>query len=196
MRTRTPLVTAAVIAVLALAGCGTAAATSHAARTSAPASTSAPAAPASPQFTDPNGETCPAADSLGYCGDDDPNPPLACSTVIDPTGWSNGPLTENRAVAIVSAVLVTDGVNLTTGNASNTDLRLLDGETTAMANFSGSQLATDASQFVSDEQSFNPGQTDFGPTDTSYATAMEGDILTLVKDCPGSAALRTQMTSS
>jgi len=52
MRTRTPLVTAAVIAALALAGCGTAASTStprpppsQAARTSAPPATAQPANP-------------------------------------------------------------------------------------------------------------------------------------------------------
>jgi len=98
MRYQTPLATAAVLAALALAGCGTAASTStprpppsQAASTSAPATS----APASPQFTDPNGETCPAADSLGYCGDDDPAPattaPAVTAAQADLTAWCAGP---------------------------------------------------------------------------------------------------------
>ncbi|MGH3229178.1 MAG: hypothetical protein ACRDOA_11465 [Streptosporangiaceae bacterium] len=122
-----------------------------------------------------------------------PDYSLSCSTVIDSTGWNNGPLTEVRAIAIASEVLVADAVNLSAGNASNSDLRLLDAMALEMQNYSGSKLADDANQFASDENSYNPGQTDFGPEDTSYATAMEGDILTLVKDCPSSAVLRTQM---
>jgi hypothetical protein len=91
MRYQTPLATVAVIAALALVGCGTAAAT-QAARTSAPARAPAsPSASASPQFTDPNGETCPAADSLGYCGDDDPTtaPPVTAAQA-DLTAWCAG----------------------------------------------------------------------------------------------------------
>jgi hypothetical protein len=38
--------------------------------------------------------------------------------------------------------------------------------------------------------------TDFGPEDTSYATAMEGDILTLTKDCPGAFRMSQQMLHS
>jgi Protein of unknown function (DUF2510) len=158
---------------------------------SAVAASASSAAPA-PQFTDPNGETCPSLDSAGYCGYDDP---LTCSTVVDDTGWNSGPLTERRAIAILDAVLDADLANVTSGNASNSDLRLLDGMAIDMQNYQGSTLSDDAEQFYQDEQSYNPGQTDFGPEDTSYATAMEGDILTLDKDCPGAVSLGKQMVN-
>ena len=159
----------------------------------AASASSAAAAPA-PQQTDPNGQTCGSLDSLGYCPGDDP---MACSTVVDPTGYNNGPLTAERAIAFLDAVLDTDAVNVTDGNASNDDLRLLDEMASELTGPTpGSKLASDASQFVTDEESYNPGQTDFGPEDTSYAIAMEGDILTLDKDCPGAVSLGKQMLSS
>jgi hypothetical protein len=94
-------------------------------------------------------------------------------------------------------VLTDDALNLSSGNASNDDLRLLDEMASElMGPTPGSQLATDATQFVTDEQSYNPGGTDFGPEDTSYATSMEGDILTLDKDCPEAVHLAKQMQAS
>jgi hypothetical protein len=169
----------ALAAGIGLAACGS----QGAAKGAAPAATHSSAAPAVPA-PDAPAPTTPAAT---------PANTLACSTVIDETGWSNGPLTAERAIAAVSAVFVTDGVNLQTGNPSNTDLNLLDSQAMALENYSGSQLADDANKFKNDENSYNPGQTDFGPADTAYATQMNGDILKLVADCPGSAALRDQM---
>jgi hypothetical protein len=143
-----------------------------------------------PQVTDANGETCSSFDSTGYCPGDDP---LTCTTVLDPTGWNNGPLNEERAIGVLSATLIADGTAILTGNASNSDLRLLDEVALDMKNQSGDQLATDSSQFAEDEDSYNPGQTDFGPEDTSYSEALEKDVLTLVKDCPHAYKLGQQM---
>jgi hypothetical protein len=184
---------AAALACLAMAGCGTAAAIAR-----APASTSVPAtvqasAPPSPQFTDPNGETCPAPDSLGYCGDDDP---LACSTVIDATGWANGPLTELRAVAILSEYLISATPEIMSGTLDDSELTALGGVALDMKNYQGSQLSTDAGQFASDEQSYESPGPSGDPADTAYALPLEKDILILVKDCPAAQRLGQQMASS
>jgi len=183
-------VAAGALALLAAACSSSPPKAAQAASTHSASASSTPTANPTPQLTDPNGETCPSLDSAGYCGDDDP---LTCSTVVDDTGYKNGPLTELRAIAFLDAVLGADLVNVTSGNASNSDLRLLDAMASDMENYHGSKLSDDAEQFYSDEQSYNPGGTDFGPEDTSYATAMEGDILTLDKDCPGAVSLGKQM---
>jgi hypothetical protein len=152
------------------------------------------ASPAPQAATNPNGETCPALDSAGYCPGYDP---IACSTIVDSTGYENGPLSAERALAFMDVVLTTDALNLSSGNASNDDLPLLDEMASELTGPTpGSQLATDATQFASDEQSYNPGGTDFGPEDTSYATAMEGDILALDKDCPGAVHMGQQMQAT
>lgn len=39
-----------------------------------------------------------------------------------------------------------------------------------------------------DEQSYNPD----GPVDTSYASALQGDIRALMGDCPGAEPIRSQ----
>jgi hypothetical protein len=163
----------------------------HAGQHPAPAqpapSHSALASPAAPAASTPPASTPPPAAPAA------PANTLSCSTVVDDTGYKNGPLTAERTIAFLNTVLTTDAVNLSSGNASNDDLRLLDEMATELQNYSGTKLADDASQFVSDEQSYNPGQTDFGPEDTSYATAMEGGILTLDKDCPGAVSMAQQM---
>lgn len=114
---------AAALALVALTACGG----SPAPKAASPASTSASsmpvASPAPQAATDPNGETCPALDSAGYCPGYDP---IACSTIVDSTGYENGPLSAERAIAFMDVVLTTDALNLSSGNASNDDLLLLD----------------------------------------------------------------------
>src|SRR6516225_67345 len=89
---------------------------------SAASSPAAPPAAAAPQVTDPNGQTCDSFDSTGYCSGDDP---LTCDTVVDPTGWSNGPLTEVRAIAIATAVSDTDFTGIIEGTLTDTEMHLL-----------------------------------------------------------------------
>lgn len=76
---------------------------------------------------------------------------------MDSTGYQNGPLSAERAIAFLDLVLTTDALNLSSGNATNDDLRLLDEMASELTGPTpGSQLATDATQFVSDEQLYNP----------------------------------------
>lgn len=160
------------------------------------AANSAAAAPSAaiPQATDPNGQTCDSLDSTGYCPGDDP---LTCDTVIDPTGWSNGPLTEVRAIAIAAAVSDVDFVGIIQGTLSDTEMHLLNVAATEL-NGAGSsnQLGQDSQQFASDESSYANNNGDTGPQDTAYAESMTKDMIVLVKDCPHAYKLGKQMAAS
>jgi hypothetical protein len=178
-----------------LTGCGGStspiASTPHSA-SAAVVTSQAPPHPA-PQVTDAEGVTCTAFDSTGFCPGDDP---MTCDTVLDPTGWSNGPLTEVRAIGIAAAVADTDFTGIVEGTLSNTELHLLDfvaSEINSSGVNTSDQLGQDSNQFASDESSFNPGGTDFGPEDTAYSEAMTKDIVVLVKDCPHAYKLGQQM---
>jgi hypothetical protein len=168
--------------------------TSAAVATSAVVATSQAPAPA-PQVTDQEGVTCVSFDSAGFCPGDDP---MTCDTVLDPTGWSNGPLTEVRAIGIAAAVADTDFTGIVEGTLSNTELHLLDFvafEIKGSGVNTSDQLGQDSQQFASDESSFNPGGTDFGPEDTAYSEPMSKDIIVLVKDCPHAYKLGQQMAN-
>jgi hypothetical protein len=71
LKTKTMMSAIAVALLLALAGCGSAAAP-KAAPTQASAAAAAVAATPAAQQTDPNGQECASLDSLGYCPGDDP----------------------------------------------------------------------------------------------------------------------------
>jgi len=111
---------------------------------------------------------------------------LTCDTVVDPTGYSNGPLTANLAVAFLTDMELTDGVaNLPAGAPTSADSNILDTMATNLQNYSGNQLSADAAQFSEDEQSYDPD----GPVDTSYAQPLLQDIIALEKDCPKGTTL-------
>jgi hypothetical protein len=159
----------------ALAGCaaGTSSAASHhvaAAVSSAAAVGSAPAAPA-------DSPAAPVSSAL------------TCSTVLDPSGYKNGPLTTNIAIAFLTDMELTDGVaNIPAGTPSSADTNILDTMVTELENYSGNQLSTDAAQFSQDEQGYNPD----GPVDTSYAQPLVQDISALERDCPQGAEMGEQ----
>jgi hypothetical protein len=53
---------------------------------------------------------------------------LSCNTVVDPTGWSNGPLTANQEIANLVSMLLADGiVNISAGTPSSQDTTILVG---------------------------------------------------------------------
>lgn len=164
----------AALAVLALAGCSSATPSHPAASTPRPAAT-APAPAPSPSAT---------ADLPG-------SDVLSCSTVVDDTGWNNGPLTAQRMIADLIAMDITDGlVNLPSGTPSHDDVQMLDDAGQVLMNYgTGNQLGLDAAQFVSDEQAYSPD----GPVDASHGKPLLDDILALQKDCPGAASQATSM---
>ena len=152
------------------------------------------------QVTDPGGMVCASVEADGLCPDDQPSStptlttnPLACSTVIDSTGWANGPLTEVRAIAILSEYQIQLTPAIEAGTLDDSELTAMSGLGTDMENYSGNQLATDANQFASDEQSYDSPGPSGDTEDTAYALPLEKDILALVKDCPGAQPLGQQM---
>jgi hypothetical protein len=200
MKKRTTRIALALAALAALAGCGTVASTSTPPK--APASTSARA-----QVTDPGSSVCASVEADGFCPNDQPSAPadtstpddtpvdttLACSTVIDDTGYKNGPLTEVRGIAILSAILTTAALDLNGGTLSDSVLTAMGGMALDMENYSGSQLADDAAQYASDEQEYAQPGPSGDANNTAFALPLEKDILQLVKDCPRAYALGQKM---
>jgi len=122
-------------------------------------------------------------DCLGVTGSPSPAANLlTCSTVVDP-GVN---LTAQHVIADLETMLLVDGIkNIEPGGTPSVDdTGILDTAALDLANYSGTQLANDASQFVSDEQNYNPSS----PVDDTYASAVQADIRTLLKDCPRAAA--------
>jgi predicted small lipoprotein YifL len=124
-------------------------------------------------------------------GGDAPSPSanlLTCSTVVDQggNGLTGTNLTAQHVIADLETMLLADGIrNLEPGGTpSADDATILDATALDLENYSGTQLANDASQFVSDEQNYDPS----GPVDDTYATVVQADIRALLKDCPGAAA--------
>lgn len=114
---------------------------------------------------------------------------LACGSVLDPTGYKNGPLTTNVVVAFLTDMGLTDGVaNIPSGTPSSADTNILDTMAMELANYSGNQLSADAEQFSQDERSYNPD----GPVDTSYAQPLLQDVLALERDCPQGTTMGEQ----
>jgi len=119
--------------------------------------------------------------------------PLACTTVIDDTGWANGPLTEERAIAILSDFLTVKALAIGAGTLNDSDLTTMGGLALDIKNYSGNSLADDSNQFANDEESYaSPGPSG-DPENTAYALPLEKDILQLVKDCPAAYALGQRM---
>jgi hypothetical protein len=140
-----------------------------------------------------NGSAAASADGSSAAPANGPAVPvtnaLTCATVVDSTGYQNGPLTTNIAVAFLTDMELTDGVaSIPAGTPSSDDTNILNTMATELANYSGSQLSTDAEQFSQDEQGYNPD----GPVDTSYAQPLDQDIIALERDCPQGTTLGEQ----
>src|ERR1035438_9484249 len=113
---------------------------------------------------------------------------LSCSTVVDQggSGLAGTNLTAQHVIANLEALLLIDGIrNIEPGGTpSADDATILDAAALDLEHYSGTQIASDASQFASDEQSYDPS----GSVDGTYATAVQADIRTLLRDCPGAVA--------
>lgn len=116
--------------------------------------------------------------------------PLYCSTVVDETGWNNGPLTAERSIAILQAMVINNGfANIPAGTPTADDTTLLDTGNQDLRGFDTTGLASDANAFVSDDDSYGGD----GAVDVSYGKPLLNDILTLGKDCPGAAGMAVSM---
>lgn len=113
---------------------------------------------------------------------------LSCDAVVDPDpstdGLKGSDLTAEQVIADLGAMLLVDGTaNITAGTPSDQDTTILTAAALDLENYSGTKLAGDAATFASDEKSYAPD----GSVDTSYASAVQSDIRTLMTDCPASA---------
>lgn len=159
--------------------------------------------------TDPSGVPCSTLDAQGYCPGDDPAPAttapaaqMSCTTVLDPNGYQNGPLTVDRAIGFLSAMLLEDGItDIPTGTPSADDATILDDMATELGTenvtinenqMAQNKLLTDAQQFQMDEQGYNPDNP--STVDLAEAQPLINDILALQKDCPAGLKMGVQMS--
>ncbi|MGH3245746.1 MAG: hypothetical protein ACRDOI_05955 [Trebonia sp.] len=106
---------------------------------------------------------------------------LTCGTIVDATGYKNGPLTTDLAIAYLTAMQLGDGGgDIPHGTPTSADTNTLDTMAVELMGYSGSRLSDDAEAFALAEENYNPD----GPVDASYARRLTGDILALQRDCP------------
>ena len=114
---------------------------------------------------------------------------LKCHSVVDSTGYENGPLTADRAIASLTRVELASGTaSIPRGTPTTADASTLDIMAVELMGYSGSKLSDDAQAFAVAEENYNPD----GPVDTSYARQLNGDIVTLERDCPDGMRLGRQ----
>lgn len=114
---------------------------------------------------------------------------LTCSTVVDSTGYRDGPLTVGLAIAELTDMQLSDGsVDIPRGRPTAADTDLLDTMSVELVGYSGSKLSADATAFVIAEDNYNPE----GPVETAYAKPLDDDIVALQRDCPAATALGQQ----
>jgi hypothetical protein len=114
---------------------------------------------------------------------------LKCHTVVDSTGYENGPLTADLAIASLTRMELASGASsIPRGRPTTADASTLDTMAVELMGYSGSKLSDDAQAFAVAEENYNPD----GPVDTSYARPLNGDIVTLERDCPAGMRLGRQ----
>jgi hypothetical protein len=110
---------------------------------------------------------------------------LTCSSVLDPNGYDNGPLTTSIAIAYLTYLQLTRWASIPRGKPGVSDVNILVTMAAELANYSGDSLSADAEQFFLDEQGYNP----HGPIAVFYAQPLKNDISALMRDCPDGAKL-------
>jgi hypothetical protein len=114
---------------------------------------------------------------------------LTCGKVVDSTGYENGPLTTDLAIASLTEMQLADvAASIPRGTPTATDTRTLDTMAVELMGYSGSKLSDDAQAFAVAEENYNPD----GPVDASYAPGLGRDILALQRDCPAGLRLGRQ----
>lgn len=111
---------------------------------------------------------------------------LHCGSVVDSTGYRQGPLTASLAVASLTAMpLAGAPAGIAGARPTSADVSTLDTMAVELMGYSGTRLADDAQAFAASEVGYNPG----GPVDPSYARSLDAGIRALQRDCPGGARL-------
>ena len=111
---------------------------------------------------------------------------LTCGRVVDPTGYKQGPLTANLAIASLTAMPLAAGTTgIAGGKPTSADVDTLDTMAVELMGYSGTRLAADAQAFAATEFNYNPD----GPVDTAYAGPLVQNIRALQRDCPSGLRL-------
>jgi hypothetical protein len=106
---------------------------------------------------------------------------LTCDRVVDATGYKQGPLTANLAIAALTAMPLAAGpAGSAGGKPTSADADTLDTMAVELMGYSGTRLAADAQAFAVTEFNYNPA----GPVDTAYARPLDQSIRALQRDCP------------
>jgi hypothetical protein len=111
---------------------------------------------------------------------------LTCGRVVDPTGYKQGPLTVDLAVASLTAMPLALGTaGIPGGRPTSADVNTLDTMAVELMGYSGTRLADDAQAFAVTEFDYHPA----GPIDASYTQSLGQNIRALQRDCPGGTRL-------
>jgi hypothetical protein len=100
---------------------------------------------------------------------------LTCGRVVDSTGYKQGPLTADLAIASLTAMPLAAG-----GRPTSADVDTLDTMAVELMGYSGTRLADDAQAFAVTEFNYHPA----GPVDAAYARPLDQSIRALQRDCP------------
>jgi hypothetical protein len=111
---------------------------------------------------------------------------LKCRSVLDSTGYKNGPLTTDLAIASLTKVqLAAEAASNPRGKPTRAVTRTLDVMAVELMGYSGSKLSDDAQAFAVAEENYHPD----GAVDTSYAQPVSRDTVALERDCPAGMRL-------
>jgi hypothetical protein len=114
---------------------------------------------------------------------------LNCGRVIDPTGYRHGPLTANRAIALLTESQLSGGAAaISTGTPSRAEISTLDLMAVELMGYSGNKLSDDAEAFATAELSYHP----YSLIEAAYARPLDNDIAALERDCPDGMELDRQ----
>lgn len=180
---------ALMVLVPVLAACGSPA---HSPSTSAPPSqnTSAALSPGAAAAASRSASTAaPRGSAAAAAAAASSAPPaqeaLSCKTDIDPTGayLPKKDMTAEHLIALLGAMLIVHGRNITAGTPGQPAANLLNGaQFNLQTSYFVGKLSADAARFVADEQTYNPT----GPVQAFAAPKLEADIRQLMRDCPQS----------
>jgi hypothetical protein len=111
---------------------------------------------------------------------------LTCGRVVDSTGYKQGPLTANLAIASLTALpLAASPAGIAGGKPTTADVDILDTMGAELIGYSGTRLAADAQAFAVTEFKYHPT----GPVNMAYARPLDQNIRALQRDCPSGLRL-------
>jgi hypothetical protein len=105
---------------------------------------------------------------------------LTCGRVVDSTGYKQGPLTANLAIASLTAIPLAAG-----GKPTSADVDTLDTMAVELMGYSGTRLAADAQAFAVAEFHYHL----VGRVNAAYARPLDQTIRALQRDCPSGLRL-------